>query len=201
MFEYLIGQIKEKTPTHLVLQVGGLAFKLLIPVSTYEKLPVAGEVKIYVSLDFQNSLQGINVRLYGFISTLERQFFTLLSTVNRIGPTTALKIISGTSIAEFRQAVISENIEFISRIKGVGEKTAQRIVLELKETFKTWVIGEGKDGLAQKRGVDLITDAVLALVSLGYPRATAEKAVRSALQKIRPDSPLEDLIKMSLQQT
>ena len=204
MFEYLIGQIQEKTPTYVVLEVNGIAFKLFVPLSTYEKLPDQGEVKIYVSLYLQNALQGVNVRLYGFASTLERKFFQLLSTVNRVGPNTALKILSGISLAEFRQAVLSEDIGLIGRVKGVGQKTAQRMIVELKETFRTWVVPAGSgppDGEAGRSGgADFTTDAVLALVSLGYSRLAAEKAVKNAWQKVPPNSQLADLIKMSLRQ-
>jgi len=222
MFDYLTGRLVEKHPTYVVLENNGLAFKLFIPLSTYDKLPpvgpasplptspkageesrrdgVGGEVKIYTYLHLQSSMQESAVRLYGFISLEERRLFQLLCTVQRVGPTVALRILSGASVRDFRQAVISENMRYLARIRGVGPKTAQRIIIELKEALSTWRLPSEADKERKTVADDFITDAVLALVALGYPRLTADKTVKDALKTMPPQFTAEELVKKALQE-
>ena len=201
MFEYLIGKIKEKTPTYLVLDVNGVGFKLLIPLSTYEKLLPSGEIKFFAYLTIAGGIQEGDVRLFGFATVEEKQLFQFLITVNRVGPTMALRILSGASVRQVRETIVNNDIDFLARIKGVGPKTAQRLILELKESMMAWHLSPEKSSTETeviKR--DFVTDAVLALVSLGYARPTAEKAVRTALQKLPPESSVEVLVKRALQE-
>lgn len=199
MIECLIGEIVQKNPAYVVLKIGGIAFKLLTPLSTYESLPAKGEVKIFTEFYMSASAQENSVRIYGFTTIEERKLFQLLCTVQRVGPTTALQILSGISVSDFRQAVLSENIRYLEKIKGVGNKTAQRIIIELKEAFSTWLPKAPHDKSLKDKG-DLITDAVLALVSLGYPRLSAEKAVQKATKNVKEKFTAEDLVKKSLRQ-
>lgn len=200
MFDYFIGQIKEKTPSYLVLEVNGIAFKLLIPLSTYEKLSDKGETKVFAYLVTQGGVQENMVRLFGFATLDERKMFQLLITVDRVGPMMAIRILSGSSVAQIKQTVISDNIKLLERIKGVGTKTAQRIMLELKETLQRWVLSVPTANGIPVTQVDLHTDAILALVSLGYQRAMAEKAVKNALQNRPTPRNTGDIVKSVLQQ-
>lgn len=199
MFDYIVGRLVEKNPAYAVIEAHGVAYKLLIPLSTYTKLPEAGEVKIYTFLYAQASLQEATIRLYGFGTPEERRLFLSLAGVNRVGPTTALRILSGTSVSEFRQAVISGDLHYINKIRGVGTKTAQRIMLELKDTLSAWALPTEEGKIVPTPRAE-VTDAVLALVALGYPRPTAERAVKGALKNIPRDFTAEDLVKRALQQ-
>jgi Holliday junction DNA helicase RuvA len=200
MFEFLIGELIEKNPAYIAVKVGGVAFKVLVPVSTFEALPDKGEVKIYTELYMAGGMQDSAVRLYGFATLEERKLFQLLCTVQRIGPSTALQIISRTPVNEFRQAVLSENVRYLEKLKGVGAKTAQRIIIELKEPFSTWVLKTGKMTPQEQNKGDVITDAILALVSLGYPRMSAERVVRDITKQMPAGFTADELVKKSLKQ-
>lgn len=203
MFDYIVGQLVEKNPAYTVLKANGVAFKLLIPLSTYSKLPDKGEVKIYTFLYVQNSPQETSIRLYGFGSPEERRLFLSLAGVNRVGPTTALRILSGTSPSRFKQAVISNDLHYINKIRGVGAKTAQRIILELKDTLASWALPEEEKETVPKPSVpeSYVKDAVQALMALGYTHSVAERVVKEALKKMpRGEIRPEDVVKKALQQ-
>jgi Holliday junction DNA helicase RuvA len=201
MIEYLIGELKEKNPATAVVEVNGIGYKLFIPFSTYEKLPQNGRVMLFTDPILHGGLQSAGeLRLYGFISKEERQFFQLLCSVTRVGPLLALRIISGDSIAHIKHAIISDNVKLLARIKGVGDKTAQRIVLELKESIKDITVVEPITPEVSSRNV-AITEAILVLTALGYPRLIAEKSVRQALQKPLSEFSTEILVKQVLKET
>ena len=196
MFEYIIGEIVEKNPAYAVLKNGGVAFKVLTPLSTYEALPEKGEVKIFTELYFAGNVQDSALRLYGFATREERRLFQLLCTVQRVGPTTAIRILSGTSVADFRKAVLIENIRYLEKIKGLGTKTAQRIILELKDPLSAWTPKTTASGAQPSDNI--LTDAILALVSLGYSRMAAEQTIREVSKKIGYQSTAEELVKQAL---
>jgi len=198
MIEYISGELKEKNPAAAVIDINGIAYKLFIPYSTYEKLPAKGTVSLFTVLIVQGGMQSTGeLRLYGFISREERQLFQLLCSVTRVGPLLALRILSGSSVKEIKNAIVSENANFLSRIKGVGLKTAQRIIIELKESFKGWEVTELTKTDDKS---SIITEAVLVLVALGYQRNLAEKAIREALQKPLTEISTETLVKQVLKE-
>lgn len=198
MIEYISGELKEKNPAAAVVDINGIAYKLFIPYSTYEKLPAKGTVSLFTVLIVQGGMQSTGeLRLYGFISREERQLFQLLCSVTRVGPLLALRILSGSSVKEIKNAIVSENANFLSRIKGVGLKTAQRIIIELKESFKGWEVTELTKTDDKS---SIITEAVLVLVALGYQRNLAEKAIREALQKPLTEISTETLVKQVLKE-
>ena len=198
MIEYISGELKEKNPAAAVLDINGIAYRLLIPYSTYEKLPAKGVVSLFTVLIVQGGMQTTGeLRLYGFISREERQVFQLLCSVTRVGPLLALRILSGSSVNEIKNSIVSENSAFLSRIKGVGLKTAQRIIIELKDAFKGWELTESID-MAGRSSIS--TEAVLVLVALGYQRSLAEKSVREVLQKPLPEISTEILVKQVLKE-
>lgn len=197
MFDYFIGAIKSKNPASAVLEVNGIAFRFMIPVTTYEKLPASGEAKIFADLAVQGGMQSPEIKLYGFATAEERQMFQLLLSVNRVGPSMALRIISGGSPQQISQAILSDNIRFLSKIKGVGEKTAQRIIMELKETISVR-FPMTQTALMQAPDQTAVTDAILALVALGYQRTVAEKSVKEVLISLSPRSSTEDIVRKAL---
>jgi Holliday junction DNA helicase RuvA len=199
MFDYFIGQIKSKNPAAAVLETNGIAFRFLIPITTYEKLPASGQVKLFAHLAVQGGMGATEINLYGFAAAEERQMFQLLLTVTRVGPSMALRIVSGASVSQTCQAIISDNTRFLAKIKGVGEKTAQRIIMELKETINTR-FPMTQSTITPASEQTAVTDAILALVSLGYQRVTAEKSVKETIKTLEPTASTEDIVRKALKQ-
>ncbi|MEW6027142.1 MAG: Holliday junction branch migration protein RuvA [Planctomycetota bacterium] len=195
MIEYISGKLKEKNPAAAVVDINGIAYRLLIPSSTYEKLPDSGTVSLFTCLIVQGGMQSAGEpKLYGFASREERQVFQLLCGVTRVGPLLSLRILSGSSAGQIKNAIVSENADFLSRIKGVGLKTAQRIIIELKESLKGW---EAEPSKAADNG-SIITEAILVLAALGYQRNTAEKLIREIVRQPLAEISTEILVKEAL---
>lgn len=177
MLDFVEGVLLHKTPTAAVVAVGGIGFTLTIPTSTFERLPRSGTVRIHTHLAISES----DLRLFGFSTEPERRLFRLLLTVQGVGPQTALGIISGVSVREFRRAVLDQDPAPLLKARGVGRKTADRILLELKEAVEALPEPEGPAG--PDRAGRTRQDALLALLALGVPRPRAEEAVRRALHE------------------
>jgi len=182
MFSYIKGKVVEKRPTAVTLDVGGVGYSIKIPLSTYEKL-TAEEEMLYIHL----ALHDDRLELYGFSTPEEKELFELLISVSGVGLKTALGIISSMSIDEFNDAVFSGDVDRICVAKGVGRKTASRVVLELKGKL----ILKGKPKTPY-------TEAISALLTLGYRREEASKAVKEASRLLGKNATLEELIKKSL---
>jgi len=195
LFDYIKGKLVRKSPTEIVLDCGGVGYKLCIPLSTFEQLPAGGTVKV---LTYLHQREG-ETSLYGFASSQERSLFQELLSVKGIGPKVALIVLSGSSADDFIQAVLAEDLSLLKRIKGIGSKTAPRIVLELKEKLSRFApsvrprIRKGKEALLE--------DARLALVSLGYSKKVAEGAVEAALRNVPDDFTVQALIREALKHT
>ena len=192
MLDYIRGRVINKSPTRLILEVAGIGYLLHIPLSTFEKIPKHGEVTILTQLFIRED----QIKVFGFERGEERDLFQLLLSVNGIGPTTAITILSGSTVDDIKRAVINEDAKALGKIKGVGKKTAERIILELKETIKeiTTSISTGMD-VQQKA---FVSDAVMALISLGYGRSIAEKAVSDAAKKLQTIDNIEVLVREAL---
>lgn len=192
MLDYIRGRVINKSPTRLILEVAGIGYLLHIPLSTFEKIPKHGEVTILTQLFIRED----QIKIFGFATGEERDLFQLLLSVNGIGPTTAITILSGSTVDDIKRAVINEDAKALEKIKGVGKKTAERIILELKETIKeiTTSISTGMD-VQQKA---FVSDAVMALISLGYGRSIAEKAVSDAAKKLQTIDNIEVLVREAL---
>jgi Holliday junction DNA helicase RuvA len=189
MYESFTGELARKTPGTAVVECGGVGYALRISLATYDALPAAGtRVRIWAHLE---SGGDAGIRLFGFATEPEREIFRLLLNVNGVGPATALSIVSGAPLEELRRAVADGDVAVLKRIKGVGPKTAQRLVLDLQETFKTLGPASGPRRAAA-------ADALLALVALGYPRPTAEKAVRDAEVGMKKDAAAEEIVREAL---
>lgn len=197
MITSLHGKLVEILPTQITVDVNGVGYELLIPLSSYDKLPQPGaEVKILTHLAVREDAHV----LYGFMTPTERELFRLLiNTVSGIGPKIALNILSGMNVIAFRGAVANGDAKALSQIGGVGKKTAERIIVELKD--KVGVAGALEASSAQRAlspADQKINDAVLALIALGFKQVEAHDAVRAALDKLGPDAGPDALVRASL---
>lgn len=188
MYEYFRGTLIQKKPTSLILEVQGVAYFLQISLQTYEKLPAKGEIQIYTYLDVKQDA----LRLFGFQETSERQMFLLLISVSGIGPITAMTILSSSSLHQLKEAIETEDLRLLKQVKGIGQKTAQRVVIELKDKMADLVLH------TQNVLSPLEREAVLALTSLGLTRGNAEKTIRHLLST-SGELPLSELIRQALQ--
>jgi Holliday junction DNA helicase RuvA len=194
---FLLGKLLEVLPTQVTVEVQGVGYEVLIPLSSYDKLPGVGhEVKLLTHLAIREDAHV----LYGFMTPQERELFRLLiNTVSGIGPKIALNVLSGMNVTAFRGAVANADVKALSQISGVGKKTAERIVVELKD--KVGAAGAWEASSAQ-RGLSAadqkINDAILGLMALGFKQVEAHDAVRSALDKLGPNAGLEELVRASL---
>lgn len=196
MIAFLQGALVEVLPTQVVIEAGGVGYEVLIPLSTYDKLPVPpANIKLLTHLQVREDAH----ILYGFGTAEERDLFRLLiNHVSGIGPKTALAVLSGAPAALFKGAVVSGDLQMLSKIKGVGKKTAERIVIELRDKVgvsAAWEAASSKNALSPDE--QHVNDAVLALISLGFKQVEAHKAVRSVLDR-KPQAGVEDLIRESL---
>jgi Holliday junction DNA helicase RuvA len=194
LYDHLQGIVVEKQPTRAVLHVGGVGFELTIPLSSFERLPEPdAETTLYTHLYVREDA----LRLFGFATKDERRFFRRLMDVQGIGPAVALSILSSTHYADFRDAVLSEDIALLMRLKGVGRKLAQRIVLDLRDAL----IKEAPDSPRSTTGggtAGLREDGIAALSTLGFTRGAAVKEVDRILSKAGATPDLSELVKVAL---
>ncbi|MBI3269872.1 MAG: Holliday junction branch migration protein RuvA [Planctomycetes bacterium] len=192
MFEYLEGRIADRGPTHVVVDVGGVAFRLAVPLSTQARVAAGGTSRLYTHLHLHEE----QVRLFGFATLDEREAFRLLNGVSGIGPVTALAVLSSASVADLQRAIAEEDRAFLRRLKGVGPKTSERILLELKEPFAAMRRSSGAPPPSPQEAA--AEDAVLVLVSLSFTRPAAEDAVKLARGSLGAGAPVEALVKEAL---
>ena len=192
MIDYIKGNSVEITPTDMVLECYGIGYKILISLQTYEALNGKTDVQVYI----HHYLREDEELYYGFATKDERELFRLLIGVSGIGASTARMMLSSLTSDEIRNAILAEDINKIKSIKGIGLKSAQRLILELKDKV---VKGAGSDNssLFQTSNPGVTEEAVTALVMLGFTKANVNKAV-SAVLKESPDATLEEIIKQSL---
>lgn len=198
MIAFLQGTLVEALPTQIIVDVNGVGYDALIPLSSFDKLPAPGQrIKLLTHLAIREDAHV----LYGFMSAAERDLFRLLiNTVSGIGPKIALNILSGISVTAFRGAVANGDVKAFSQISGVGKKTAERIIIELRD--KVGLAGALEAGSARRAlspDEQKTNDAVLALMALGYKPVDAHEAVRAAQAALGPSAGLEELVRASLQ--
>lgn len=197
MIAYLAGTLAEKSPGSAVVDVHGVGYRVAIPLSTYEKL---GEIGSSIKLLTYLSVRENAFDLFGFSSASERDLFLRLIEISGVGPRLALNVLSGMEPMLFRRAVLTGDVKALSRIPGVGKKTAERLLMELSGAFQGSgelaamgvTPGPGKDA------ADAQTEAVLALVNLGFRHADAAQAVRSAAERQNANATPESLVKEAL---
>src|SRR5579863_6855860 len=191
MITFLQGKLVEALPTQVIVDVNGVGYEVLIPLSSFDKLPQPGQsVKLLTQLVVREDAH----TLYGFMTPEERNLFRLLvDTVSGIGPKTALNVLSGISVTAFRGAVANGDIKALSQISGVGKKTAERIVVELKDKVGAagaWEASSAKRTLSADD--QKINDAVLALIALGFKQNEALDVVRGAQTLLGAQASIED---------
>jgi Holliday junction DNA helicase RuvA len=195
---FLDGKLANALPTHAIIDVNGIGYEVFIPLSSYDKLPVVGQpLRILTHLHVREDAQ----ILYGFMTSAERDLFRLLvNNVSGIGPKLALAVLSGMSVVNFKAAVVNSDVAALSKISGVGKKTAERIILELKDKVGVAAAWEAASAAhAPSPEQDRANEAVLALIALGYKQVEAHRIVRELQEKER-DKSAEELVKLALKQ-
>lgn len=204
MIDYIKGNIAEINPTYAVLEAAGVGYEINIALSTYSWLLAIGEgkeAKLYITEIIREDTHD----LFGFVTKGEREIFVTLMTVSGIGANTARMIMSAYSAAEIRQIIATGNAKALSQVKGLGPKTAQRIIVDLKDkVLKIDVDGEGNNGtpmatnlFGEPEDSEVKTEAVSALTMLGFPAAASGKVVDKIL-KSDPTAGVEKVIKLAL---
>jgi holliday junction DNA helicase RuvA len=197
MIAMLTGQLVSKGTEQIIIEVaGGVGYRVLIPLSTFYSLPDAGMVKLYIHTHVREDA----LLLYGFLTADERALFILLLSVAGVGPKLALNILSHASPRDLRQAIAGSDVKRLATLPGIGKKSAERLVLELKEKINK----VGLSGDALDRGQNLVIapipdqaeDALSALLNLGYKETQARNAL--AAIAIGPETPLEEILKSAL---
>jgi Holliday junction DNA helicase RuvA len=198
MISYLRGKLTEKSPTEITVDVNGVAYAVHIPLSTYEALgEIGSDVKILTYLHFREDA----MQLFGFATSAERDLFKLLISISGIGPRMAQGILSGVSVNELKNFILHGNFAGLMSISGVGKKIAERLILELRDKVGK-LPSTSEVAVKQDKAAMLRSEALLALTSLGYARATAEKAIRTVLQETDGSGmTVEELIKQALRHT
>lgn len=196
MIASLRGTLLSKSPTELLVDVNGVGYSVSIPLSTYEKI---GAVHSPITLLTHLHVREDAMQLYGFATEEERQMFRLLITVTGIGPKLAQGILSGISAADLTASISDGNAIALTRIPGIGKKTAERIIVELREKIAKMDIGVALPAAATPAQANIRGEALLALTSLGFNRSVAEKALRAAIEATNgQDITVEQLIKVAL---
>lgn len=193
MFEYIAGKLGSKKPTQAVIDVQGIGFKILIPTSTFEQLPEPGaKIRLMIIQHVRDDA----FQLYGFLTTAERTLFELMVSVPGVGPRTALAALSTMKPSELQRHLTENNPAMLQRISGVGRKTAERLIVDLRDRTKPLVLNEDES----PDTTNVRHDAVLALEALGYSRAKAELSLRRVLSKHPDVSTADQIIRLVLSQ-
>ena len=197
MISFLHGKLVEALPTLVIVEVHGVGYEVLIPLSSFDKLPTPGsEVRLLTHLVVREDAHV----LYGFMTVAERELFRMLiNTVSGIGPKIALNVLSGMNPVAFRGAVATGDVKALSSISGVGRKTAERIVVELKD--KVGAAGAWEASSAERAlsaGDQRVNDAVLALMALGFKQPEAHETVRAAQAMLGDKATVEELVRAAL---
>jgi Holliday junction DNA helicase RuvA len=194
MFAYIEGSLVVREPTFVIIDVGGIGYELKITLNTYPALKNMSRVKLFT----YSHIKEDSHTLYGFIDQSEKNLFMALISISGVGPATGIMILSSLSPGEIQSAIINENVSVIQSVKGVGAKTAQRIILELKDKLarENLVAKSGQKSLVSHNSLQ--EEALSALVTLGINKNVAEKAIYNNLKNADKDITVEELIKRVL---
>ncbi len=194
MISYIKGAISFKNPTFIIVETGGIGYKVNISLNTYSKIEKLETIKILTHLQVKEDSH----TLYGFADGAERKLFRHLISVSGIGPSTAQTMLSSMSPEEARAAIIGENVAAFKTVKGIGPKTAKRLILDLKDKL----LKDGGDTALVAAGVDntLRNEALSALVSLGFNKIQSQKVLSKILKEQPQVKTVEELIRLSLRQ-
>lgn len=192
MFDYIKGKVVSRHPTHAVVETGGIGYFLHITLLSYDQITEGQDLTIYTWLQVREDIQ----QLWGFTDRAEREIFLHLVSVAGIGPNTARLILSGMTADECRQAILTDNELAFKQVKGVGPKTAKRVIIELKDK----ILKSGTETLSVKAGAKemAMSEALSALVTLGFQKNQAEKAIIQVMKEHGRDLTTENLVRLSL---
>ena len=193
MIDSIKGKLFYKYPTYVVLDMNGIRLKLSITVATYNELPEKGQdAELLTYLNVREDL----LELYGFIDNEERNMFMMLNTISGIGPRSAMNILSGSNPKEFKKNIIAGDVKSLTVIPGIGPKTAKRIIVELKEKY----VDQDDDNLDFMFVAEdgMASDAIIALMSLGYKRRQVNQAIRQLEKAGELEGSIEEIIKKAL---
>jgi holliday junction DNA helicase RuvA len=199
MIASLTGILKYKSPTEILIDVQGIGYTVSIPLSTYEKL---GDIGSSLSLLTYFHVREDVMQLYGFVSDEERRLFKLLISVSGIGPKIAQSVLSGMNVEELKSHLLNGNVTALTAIPGVGKKTAERLILELRDKIGKSIVHAESTSIVDSAFAAMRAEALRALTSLGYNMQIAEKSIRLVLKETEGSIiSLEELIKRALRHT
>lgn len=194
MIAFLDGLLSQIEPTHVVVEVNGIGYQVTISLQTYSDIKAQSRTKLFTHLAIREDAH----LLFGFSTEGERKLFQQLISVNGVGPSTAIVMLSYMNSQELKQAIVREDVATLQSIKGIGAKTAQRILIELKDKLKKESWDTQTTDKSHIEHNSLRAEALSALITLGLPKAVAEKSVEAVLRKSGNTITLEDLVKQAL---
>jgi len=193
MIALLRGTLAYKSSDHVIIDVGGVGYRLFIPLSTFYSLPETGEVSLFTHTHVREDA----ILLYGFLSMEEKELFGILISISGIGPKLAVNILSHIPAKDLKRAIASGDIKRLSSLPGIGKKTAERLVLELKDKVgPIHDLPEADDVQSNTSGGDISNDVISALINLGYKENQARKVLES--MELAPDLTMEEALKGAL---
>jgi Holliday junction DNA helicase RuvA len=194
MIGYLFGELTIVDPTLFIVDVGGVGYEVKVSLNTYSKLKESKKRKIFTYLHVKEDAH----TLYGFHSPDEKSLFIKLISISGVGPGTAILMLSSMDVAEIQNAIANEDVVTIKQVKGIGSKTAERIILELKDKIRKEIGGKRVIGIVPDHLNIIREEALIALVTLGLQKSMAEKNINSILKNADKDITLEEVIKLAL---
>lgn len=194
MIAFLKGRLVLKDPTYVILDVNGVGYQITISLATYSEIKDQENILLHTHLAIREDAH----ILFGFSKEGEKKLFQQLISVNGVGPSTAIVMLSYMNSSELKSAIVSENVTALTSIKGIGGKTAQRVIIELKDKLKKEIFDDTQSPVPAAGHNTLRREALSALLTLGLPKAAAEKSVDTVLKKSGNTITLEDLVKQAL---
>ncbi len=194
MIAYIEGKITHHDPTHVIIDIGGIGYEIKISLNTFSSIKALKSCKLHTYLHIKEDSH----TLFGFFEANEKKLFLSLISISGVGPSTGLMVLSSLSALELHQAIVNGDVNTIQSVKGIGAKTAQRIVLELRDKMAKEDLGDIQGGIQEKSHNTIRSEALSALITLGYTKAVAEKTVTRILKNSKEDISLEELIKLAL---
>lgn len=195
MITFLDGVVEDKQPTRIVMNVGGVGYEILIPLSTYDRV---GKAQSTCRILIHHHIREDAQILYGFMTDGERRLFELLLTISGIGPKIALSALSGMTVREIKAAVVENDVKRLSSISGIGRKTAERMIIELRDKLSDGEALEAVAGDGAEPQDIRLRDSVLALIQLGYKQADARKMVQQVYDAQPETATVEEIVRRAL---
>lgn len=193
MIAYIDGKLTHKDPTYVIIDVGGVGYQIKVSLNTYSSLPGSERCKLHTYLHIKED----GHTLFGFTTAAEKDLFLLLISISGVGPNTGLMILSSLSVEEVQQAIVREDVRTIQHVKGIGAKTAQRIILELKDKVRKEVLISDSVVAGSAHNTNR-AEALSALVTLGFAKNVAEKTLDTIIKREGGNLSVEELIKFAL---